>query len=59
MLRNGFLEVIMIEAKFVLATSRQMVFRTVMVAMLQKQGALYVGASLMEGSGAYLKYSEV
>ena len=39
---NGFLEVIMIEAKFVLATSRQMVLRTVLVAMLQKQGALYV-----------------
>ena len=44
MLRKGFFEVVMIEAEFVLATSRQMVFRIVLVAMLQKQGSLYVGS---------------
>ena len=44
MLRKDFFEVVMIEAEFVLATSRQMVFRTVLVAMLQKQGSLYVGS---------------
>jgi len=52
MLRKGFFEVVMIEAEFVLATSRQMVFRTVLVAMLQKQGALYVRSFFDEGSGA-------
>lgn len=41
-----------------LATRVQMVFRTALFSMFQKQGAL-VGSFLMEGSRAYLRDSVV